>query len=317
MKRIALGVALFVVAVTLAHAQNYPARPIKIIVNGAAGGSGDVLVRIIAEELGKSNATVVVENMPGAAGLIGTQAFLRAAPDGYTIGFSTSSSLGIAPFSLKSVNYDPITDFTHITRVARYPYLVVADASLGYNNLSEMVADAKKNPGKLTNGYYSDTLQVVNTMFKKVVGIDAVGVPYKASTNVMFDVMGSRLSFAAADAAAIVPLMSTGKLNALVALTPKRVPALPNVPTLTELGYPPFEVTGWVGFSGPKGIPNEAVEWLDSRIQTALRDPVVAARIDKLGLEISVMGTAEFNSSVAKDLPNWKRLVQEAGIEPR
>ena len=313
--------AMLVAGVAVAQpawSQAYPTRPVKIIVPFAAGSATDIMARILAEELpGTFDQAFIVDNKPGASAQIGAEAVAKAAPDGYTLFLTTNTSHSANPFLFKKLPYDPIKDFTPVAGVMRIPVIVVVDPKLPVKTLSELIAYAKANPGKLSFGYGNSIGQVVGASFAKRVGIEVITVPYKSTPQAMTDVMSGQVSYTAADMASGQTLVTSGKLRALAVSSRKRSPMMPDLPAMSETpGLEGFEVIAWVALFAPANTPKEIVDKLNAAVRTALTKPAVRERIAGFAAEAAPSTPEELGAFVKDQLANWGKSIKDAGIEP-
>jgi Uncharacterized protein conserved in bacteria len=312
-------IALAAAAATLAApvgAQSFPAKPIKIVMPTPAGSSSDALARMLGEQIQKdTGASVVVENRPGALGTIAADLVARSAPDGYTLHMSSVSTHGQVPHLLKKVPYDAIKDFEHVARLAVFEWLIVADPAK-YKSLQDLVAAAKKEPGKLTFAYGTASSLAGVAEFNKLAGIEALGVGYKGQPLALTDVAAGRVDYMLVDVNVSAPMIAGGRLKPLAVAAPKRAPLLPQVPTMAEAGMPAFEFIGWVGLSAPANTPPATVKWISDHVQAALAKPELYKRLTGAAITPAFMPTAEFKGFVASEVTRWGKRISEAGIQP-
>lgn len=305
--------ALLVGTTAAATAETYPARPIRIVVPFGAGSGSDLAVRIMAEHLRQAtSASVIVHNMPGALGLIGSNYVRGSAADGYTLLMSGVSAHSLGPFISKEVNYDPVRDFTHILRIAVYPFALVVPQQSSHTTLADMIKDAKARPGKLSWAFSSASGQMMGVTFQKQNGLEVLQVPYTATTNAMTDLMRGDLDYMSVDAASASQFASQQKIRVLAVLGEQRSAALPGIPTLPEAGGGPMPLTGWAGIAGPAGMPAEATEWLKKNLSAALSEPELKERMLKTGTEVSLDLNAD--AWVASQLKVWEKAAKDAGL---
>ena len=313
-----LGVAAMLASGALA-AQSYPsAKPIRIIVGFPAGSSVDTIARVVLDDVrARTGATIIVDNRPGALGQIGTEAVAKAAPDGYTLMPSASATHSSGPQLSKTVNYDPIKDFTHITNLVRFDVMLVVNPTQGFKSVQDLVAAARAKPDDLTYGYGSATGQVVASSFSRSAGLKVRGVPYKGQPLALNDLMGGQINFVTADVSAILSHVRSGKLSALAIASHRRSTILPNVPTLTEVGVKDVELSGWVGVSGPAKMPAEIVAWWEKHLTAALADGKVIERMRGMAVEPELMTGEAFRRFVVQQYGVWGKRIREAGMEPQ
>lgn len=309
-------VSLFGFAVPAA-AQDYPARPVTIVVPFGPGSVTDTTARLIAQALQDSlGRPFVVENKSGGGGLIAANAVAHAPADGYTLLITTNSTHSAAPGLFKSVPYDPIKDFTPIARIGSFPSFLGVDPQLPIASMAELVAYARQNPGKLTYGHGNSTGQIVGEALKHRTGIDMVRVAYRSVPAAMTDLMGGHIGVMIPDFGNGLPQLQAEKIRALAVLTQARSSRLPDVPTLNETVMPGFDLLAWAGMFGPAGLPAPVVERLAAEVQKILANPDLKSRFVVAGAETFWSGPQEFDAYVKTELVKWTSLIKEAGIEP-
>ena len=289
----------------LANSQaNYPDKPIRLIVAFPAGGSTDIIGRLVAQRLSERlGQSIVVENRGGAGGTIGTDIASKAAPDGYTLTLGTTSTMAVAPSAYSKLGYDPIKNFAPISLVAVTPYLLVVNPDLRANTLAELVALAKNQPGKLnySSAGNGSTTQLAMEMLNDAAGINTTHIPYKGN--------------AEADFAALLQNAKTDKVRALAVGTAKRSPALPNVPTVAELGYPGFEAALWLGLFAPAGTPKPIIDRLNKEIFAIVATPDFKAAMEKNGADAVHNTTEQFANLVKIEAGKYGNIVKKLGIK--
>ncbi len=259
--------------------QNYPDRPIRLIVPFPPGGPIDTMARLVAEELSESLGKVVVENRAGGGSTIATKYVAAAAPDGYTLLFGSSGSLAVAPALYSSLDIDPRTAFVPVAMVALLPHVFVENLDVPAKTVAEFVAYAKANPGKINFGAGLGTPpHLLSTLFKTEAHIDVVYIPYNGSAQSVTDLLGGRTQFTIDGLVTLYPLIKAGKVRALAVARAERWPALPDVPTLVESGYPDFVIDAWTGVVAPAGTPAPIVDKLNTAINTGLQSRGRAAK---------------------------------------
>jgi hypothetical protein len=300
-----------------ATAQEYPARPIRFVVPFPAGSGIDSMSRLMIDEIRRAtNANIVVEYKPGALGQIGTDFTAKAAPDGYTVMVSSSATHSSGPQLAKSVPYDTLRDFTHIGRMTRFDVAMVVNPQNGFKAPRDLIAEAKRTPGKLSFGYGSGTARVVAAAFTRSAGIDVLAVPYKGQPPALTDLIGGQIHFVMADLAVIMAQVKAGRLDALAIASPKRSVLLPGVPTFTELGIRDVELAGWVGVSGPANMPREAVTWWSTQMNRALGSKEFIERLHTISVEGEPNSVEEFNQFVRSQYQQWGQRIRDTGIPP-
>lgn len=298
----------------------YPNRPIKFIVPLTPGGGNDVLARIIADRMTPVvGQPVVVENKPGAGGNIGTEYTARQPADGYTILITTPTHVMNTNFYVK-LPYDPIRDFSPVSLVAMIPFVLTVNASFPAQNVKELIALAKDQPGKLTFGTAGiGTPHHISTeMLRSMTGIELVHVPYKGAAGIVTALLANEISMTIGAINSLLPHVRSGKLRALAAAGSARTPLLPDVPTIAEAGgLPGYAMDSWFGVLAPAGTPAEIVARLNTEINRVVRDPVVAKeRLAPAGLEPVGTTPERFGDVLREELVKWARVAKEAGIKP-
>lgn len=300
-----------------ALAQAYPSKPIVFVVPYPPGGASDVFARLIAGKMQESlKQSVVVENRAGANGIIAYQAFAKSLPDGYTILMGNIGPSAINPSIYKKLPYDPINDFAPITMVSWVPLVVVANPGAGVNTLQELLAKAKAEPASLTYGIagIGTAGHLAMELLKTTAGVNIRGINYKGDTPALADIMAGHVSVMMATVIAAAPHISSGKLKVLAVTTPKRLDAMPNVPTVAESGIAGFEAVSWGGVLAPAGTPKPIVELLNAEIIKALKDPEVSKRFEAAGAQVVHGSPSEFAAYTAAETLKWGKIAKSAGI---
>ena len=320
-KTLSMGVFAAVMSVSsLAFAQaDYPNRTITLVVPFPPGGVTDIAGREVARNLTKYlNQPVVVENKVGAGGNIGTQYVARSKPDGYTLGLLTVSAMSIAPHVTKNLGFNPSKDFTPLTNVITTDGAIVANVAAPYNTLQELVAFAKANPDKVNYASVGNGSipHLTAEMFSQRAGIKMTHVPYKGAGPAMQDLLANQIpiSFETSLATALNNVAS-GRLKILALTGPQRSPAVPNVPTVAESGYPNFSAQGWFGLFGPANLPPNVVAALNKATTDALRDPEVIARFEKLGVRPDPQTPSDFTKFLAAESTKWGNVAKSIKLE--
>ncbi|HYF21117.1 MAG TPA: tripartite tricarboxylate transporter substrate binding protein [Ramlibacter sp.] len=315
-RRSALAAAALIAAVGAAQAQDkFPSKPVTVVVPQAAGGANDAIARIVAQKLSEQTGQqFVVENRPGAGGNIGTAAVARAKPDGYTIMLTADSSYVINPALYKSTGFDPLKDFEPVTPVANAGYVLVANNNFPARNVSDLIAMAKAQPGKIMIGSAGNgTLNhLFGEMLGKATGIQLVHVPYKGASAAVTDLVGGQVQVSIQSLPSSISFIRSGKLKVLGVVNEKRVAALPDVPTIGEtvkgLGYTP-----WYGVFAPAGTPRPIVNQLQAEISRALDAPDVKEKLAGVGAEPYKSTPEQFSAMVRSELPRWAKVVKDSG----
>ena len=323
MKRtiLALAFAASLVALTTAagQAQTYPTKTIKIVVPYPAGGPTDLVGRTLAEALTKAlKKTVIVENKVGAGGTIGSDSVVKSAPDGYTLLLGLMGPMSIAPKIAPNLPYDPQKDLAPIRLVALMPEVLVARPTLGLKTLGDVVAYGKANPGKLTiaSAGSGSLPHLAAELLKRETGIDVLHVPYRGAAPAVNDLLGGQVDLMFGDGPVVLPQILGNLLVPVVIATDKRLPALPDVPTSIEAGFPTVRSENWYGVLAPKGTPRPIIEALDQAIAAAMSEPKVEESFTKLGVYIVKEGTPEsFGTFLAAQLDKWGSLAKDVGAK--
>ena len=315
--RRALGFLLGVLLAFPGYGQNFPNKPIRIIVPFAPGGSTDIFARLVAERLSAGlGQPVLVENRAGASGNIGADAVARAPADGYTLLMATTGVMAINNALFKDMAYDAAKDFEPVIFIASITNVLAVPADLPAKNVAELVALAKKDPGKLTfasSGAGSST-HLSAELFKSMAGIDVVHVPFKGSGQALIDVVAGRVSMIFDNMPSALPHIKGGKLRALGVTGSKRSGALPEVPTIAEAGVAGYESLSWSGFAAPAGTPREVVQRLNRETALILLAPEMRQKLAEQGAD-AVGGSPEsFAEHARREREKWARLVRERGI---
>ena len=317
MRTLLLAALVATTAFATAYAQQpYPARPIRIISPFAPGGGNDVLSRTIAQKLTENvKQQVIVENRPGANGIIGTEAAARAAPDGYTIVLIPSGHAVNASLRRK-LPYDSIRDFTPITLVGSSPLILAVHPSVPAKSVKALAALARARPGQLTYGSagIGSSGHLGGALFETLTGAKMVHVPYKGMGLAITDLMAGHISLVFGTSASVMPHVRSGRLRALATTGAKRSPALPDFPTVAEAGVPGYEAGLWYGFVGPARIPGDIVRRLNAEIVAVLKSPEVHDRLASQGVDATPSTPEEFGKLMVTDRERWAKVVQRAGI---
>jgi tripartite-type tricarboxylate transporter receptor subunit TctC len=316
MKWIAVLLGL-VVAVPLA-AQDYPSRPVKIVVSYAPGGSNDVVARVIAPELQKElGQSFVVENRAGASGTIGADMVAKAPPDGYTL-FMGAGAHALAPSLFKKLPYDLVKDFAPVSLAATSAYVLVVNPAVPANTLPELIALLKAKPGQLNyaSAGKGTPLHLSAELFKSKTGTDIVHVPYGGDTPALNDLLAGNVQLSFMSVASTAPQIRAGKLRALAVTSARRSEALPDLPTLHELGIDGYDVGTWWGLLAPAGTPDAIVDKLNAAMRKAVAQREVKERFAPLGLDPRSDSPAEFAAFIKTEVARYAAIAKIAGIEP-
>jgi tripartite-type tricarboxylate transporter receptor subunit TctC len=312
-----LGAALCAVLFGLcAHAQDYPSRPVRIVVPFAPGGPNDIIARLVAQKLTEAwRQPFLVENRPGSGGNIGTDFVAKAAPDGYTLLSVGPGSLIINPL-IGKVPYDTARDFAPVTLMARAPNALVAHPSLAANSVKELVALARSQPGRVNygSGGNGSTPHLAGALFAAMAGIALTHVPYKGTAPATADLIGGQVQIAFLGIPTVLPHVKSGKLRVLAVTGKRRSPELPDVSTVDEAGVPGYEVNPWYGLLAPAGTLRETVARLGAEVSRILRAAEMKEKLAMQGAEVAGGSPEEFAAVIQADTLTWSRVVKDAGI---
>jgi tripartite-type tricarboxylate transporter receptor subunit TctC len=318
MKSMATWLAVLIASLVAgaAGAQQYPAKPIRIVVGFAPGGGSDFIARVIAQKLTERLGTqVIVENRPGAGSTLGSEVVVKSPPDGYTL-LLTPASYTVNP-SVYKLSFDALNDITPIVQLSRGPYVVAVNPSVPAKTLQELVALAKRDPDKLAyassgNGSH---VHVATEYFLYTAGIKITHVPYKGTGPALNDTIAGTTQLIFGSVATALQYVKSGRLRALAVTTPKRIAAAPEVPTVAEAGYPAYEVTNWHGLVGPKGLPKDIVARLNREVNEALKSKEVEKILASDGLEPAGGSAEELGSIIKNEIGRWSQVVKRAGVK--
>ncbi len=298
-------------------AQSYPERVVKFIVPFSAGGVSDVVSRPIAHRLGVMwGHQTIIENRPGAGGMIGSDVVAKAKPDGYTLLLSGSTHFVSATLHQKTISFHPIDDFTPIAHIAEQPGVLVVHPSVPAKSLAELIALAKAQPGKLNyaSSGNGSSQHLFAAMLFTMTGIELTHVPYKGSGPALADLLSGLVPVSVPSISNAIPHIQGGKLRALGVSSAKRVPALPDVPTLDEAGAKGYDAQLWFAVLGPKGLPADIVNKVYESVAVAVRHPDVQKTYAQQGIDVRIMPPAEFTQYFKSESVKWNRVVKEAGV---
>jgi tripartite-type tricarboxylate transporter receptor subunit TctC len=300
----------------LAQTPAWPTRNITLVLPFAAGSGTDTTTRIISKELGAAlGVGMVIDNKAGANGSIAASYVARSAPDGYTLFVTTNTTHSANPYLLKTLSYDPIKDFTPIARTGDLPFMLVINPEIPANSVPELIALAKKEPGKYSYASGSSSAIVSGATFARLAGLDLLHVPYKSSPPALTDVIAGRVSMMFVDVLTGLPHVNGKALKALAVTTKNRSALLPELPSMDEAGVKGFDITSWQGYLGPAGLPKEIVQRLNSEIQKIINRPEIKKELGERGMEAFSGPTDEFEQFLKDQLVVWEKLIADAGIE--
>jgi len=315
--RAAIAVVALLLAATFAQAQEWPTRPITLVVPFAAGGTTDLVARPIAQALTeKLGQPVVVENKAGAGGTLAAGIAAKAAPDGYTVFLATVAHT-MAPGLYKSLPYDFEKDFDPVTLAAQVPNVLIVHPSVPAKTVSELIAYIKANPGKVNFGSAGpgSTEHMSGELFRAMLGVDIVHVPYKGGAPMMTDLVAGQIQMAIETSGSATPHIQAGTVRALAVSTPQRSPYFPDLPTLNEAGLTGYDVTTWFGFMVPKGTPPAIRDRLYREIGDVLKQSGIRARFKDMGAEPGGQPPAEVAAFITAETAKWKKVAKESGAK--
>lgn len=308
-------VALALVA-SVAGAQDFPNRPIHIVVPFAPGGGTDVLTRILAQQVSDElKQQVVVDNKPGAGGALGAGIVAKAPADGYTL-YVASSATAMMPSLYKNLGFDPIADFVPVSLIGTSPFILIASKNLPAKTLPEMIALAKAKPGTLSYGSAGtgSVNHVTMELFKVMAGVDILHVPYKGSSAALADVIGGQVSMMMDTVISATQQIKSNTVQALASTSAERSPLSPDLPTISELGPKGYEATVWYGLVAPKGTPDAVVQKLNAQFNKALATAALRQRFATLGAEPVISSTADFGRLIVNEEKKWTSVIRGANI---
>ena len=311
------ALVLAVIAMPLYAADDFPVRPVRWIVPAPPGGGTDAVGRIVGAKLAELwKQQVVIDNRGGAQGGLGTALGAKAAPDGYTITFAYTGPVAVNPHLYTSPGYDTLKDFAAISRLTEQPMIMTAHPTMPFNNLKELAAYAKQNPGKLSFASSASGQQLAGELFNLSAGVDIVHIPYKGAGPAVLDLLGGNVNLMVSNPTSVVPHVKSGKLKAIGVLGGKRIEALPDVPAAAELGFNELaSVNEWYGVIAPSATPKPVVAALNAGILRALKSPDVLQRLQALGMNASPSTPIEFDQQIRADYALWGKVVKLSGAK--
>lgn len=315
---LALTAVVTLTSVNAGAQSAYPTKPVRIIVNFAAGGPSDIVARIVSAKLTEAwGKPVVVENIAGGGGNIGVERAIKATPDGYTILLSGSSPIVINPSLLEKPSFDPVRDLAPVTQLCTIPNLLVIHPALAAKSVEEFVTLAKSKPGQFTfaSSGSGTATHLGGELFKARAGLDLRHIPYKGTGLMIPDLVAGRVTMTIAAVATFLPLVRDGRLRAIAVASEKRTPALPDVPTVAEAGYPGFDTSSWQGAWTPAKTPATLVRRLNQDLQRVVALPDVRARFTELGMEPAGTTETELARIIQSDLVKWANVIKASGAK--
>ncbi|WP_423460371.1 Bug family tripartite tricarboxylate transporter substrate binding protein [Ottowia sp. VDI28] len=302
-----------------ALADDYPSRPITLVSPWAAGGTNDLLCRLLAKEASRTlGQPMVVDNKAGASGVIGTTAVARSRPDGYTLTLGSTPGYATAQALYPNLPYDPMRDFVPVIGVATVPNVLVVSPSLPVNSVRELIAYLKAHPGEMSYSSVGpgSTQHLCARMFERMTGTEMIHVPYKGTAPAMQDLLAGRITLSFENMPPLLPQIRSGGLKALAVTSAQRVSQLPNVPTVAESGLPDFTASVWYAVFAPAGVSASIVERLQKAFEAALRRPESMAQLSNLGLTTLATDAAATRAFIQADAAKWGGIIRSAGIKP-
>ena len=314
----ALALPLLFAANEATAQKSYPDRPVRLIVAAGPGGNPDVLGRLLAERLTEElGQPFVVENLPGAGGMVAANSVGKAQPDGYVLMLGNSGALAINPAITPKLNYDPIKDFAPITALATVPTVFLANPKVPADTLKDFIALAKKQPGKLAYGSAGpgSIHHLTMAIFADQAGIDLLHVPYRGGTAMVQGLVAGEVQAAWSGIPNVIPLIDTGRLRAYCVSIPERSTSLPKIPTCAELGIEGFDIATMIGLQAPAGTPQPVIDRLQKAAAKAVRNPAMAKRMEQLGMVVQENGHAHYVEYIQKDLARYAEAAKRLGLQ--
>src|ERR1700759_276394 len=316
--RLAAVALLACTSTALAQTAAWPTRNITLVLPFAAGSGTDTTTRIISKELGIAlGVGMVIDNKAGANGSFSARHVARAPPDGYTLFVTTNTTHSANPYLLKTMSYDPIKDFTPIARTGDLPFMLVINPEIPANSVQDLIALAKKEPGKYSYASGSSSAIVSGATFARLAGLDLLHVPYKSSPPALTDVIAGRVSMMFVDVLTGLPHVNGKVLKALAVTTKNRSALLPHLPSMDEAGVKGFDITSWQGYLGPANMPKDIVLRLKGEIQKIINRPEIKKELGERGMEAFSGPPEEFEKFLKDQLVVWEKLITDAGVEKR
>ena len=299
----------------IAGAQNFPDKPIRVLVPFAAGSGTDILARIVTEEMRASmGANFVIDNRAGASGQIAAELVAKANPDGYTLFLSTNTPHSANPFLFKKINYDPVKDFAAVSRMIYYVFILVVNPNAGIKTVPELLAYVKANPGKISYAFGNSTGQVNGAYFTSAAKLDALPVPYKSTPTAMTDLIAGQIHYMFVDAASSQGHVRSGRLRAIAVMSDKRSDIFPELPAVGET-VPGFDTVPWAGMFAPAGTPKLIIDKLHAEMVKAMKTPELREKFSNVGAETIANTPAEYGAFVQAELKKWSKVVRSTGVK--
>lgn len=318
MKKTIIMLVFAAMAMPVGAAEQFPTRPIRLVVPYAPGGNVDISARIVAPPLAETlGQSVVVDNRPGAGGNLGASLVAKATPDGYTLLVGSSGPLSVNPVIFKTLPYDSLKDFAPLSTVQSVPLIVLAGPKSGINSIADLVATAKTRQGKLTmaSSGAGTTNHFAIELFSSMAGVKVLHVPYKGSGPALSELLGGQVETMVDQLAASIGYVKDGRLKVLAVTTAQRSGALPNVPTLDELGYKGFQASTLLGLLAPTGTPKPVIDKLNAAIHKVMANTTVSERFRGLGTDPGASSPEEFSKRIREELAQWQALVKKLDLK--
>lgn len=299
-----------------AQAQTYPSKPIRIVVGFPPGTGPDTIIRQITQKLSEQNGwSLIVENKPGQGSSLAATEVAKAAPDGYTLLFSATAALATNPNLYKNLRYDPVKDFTPITRIIDLPLVLLVNGSSHYKSMNDLIADAKTKPGALNYASVGNgsTSHLIMAMLAKRTGVEITHIPFKGSAEIVPALLSGNVHAVFDSTVVGITQGKAGKLKVLAVSTDKRISALPDVPTVAEAGVPGFDMAAWYGMLGPRGLPQPVVQRLNQDFARAVNSPDLRERLENQGTPVVTSTPEAFGAYIASEIAKWGQAVRESG----
>ena len=312
----ALLIGLTLLCPATGMAQDFPTKPIKLIVPFPPGGPNDIIARVVGQRMSEIvKQPIVIENRSGQGGVTGTDAVAKSPPDGYTIAIASAGALAISP-SMEKVSYETLKDLQPITLVATVPEMLVVATSVPANNMKELVALANSQPGKLNfaSSGPGSLPHLAGELFKLTAKINIVHVPYRGAAPAVNDLLAQQVQMVFLDLPVLLPQVKAGKLRPIAVGAEKRVATLPDVPTTGEAGYPKLLTENWYGMVAPAGTPKDVVATLNKAAVEATKDPAVVSKLASLGAILIGNTPDEFHAFIASETAKWAKVIKDAGV---
>ncbi|MCG2591344.1 tripartite tricarboxylate transporter substrate binding protein [Ramlibacter sp. XY19] len=316
-RRAALILAASTFAASVALAQAYPSKPIRLIVPFPAGGGTDIITRELANKMHGSGYTFIVDNKPGTGGNIGVDTAAKSPADGYTLVMGQTSNLAINPSLYSKLPYDPVKDLSPVSLVASSPLVIVASANSPFQTLADVVKESKAHPGSVNYASSGNgtVAHLAAESFQKAAGIKLTHIPYKGASQGATDVISGQVQLYVSSIPTLIGHIKSGKMRAIAVTSLKRVDDLPQVPTIAESGYKGFEAVTWFGILAPANAPKDVVAKLNADINKALKDPELEKKLGAQGADIAGSTPDQFGKLIRDDMTRWGKIVKESGAK--